>query len=656
MIQRLPLELLHDILGLVAPSWRWGTQCDPGFPATRTAIVWFMGLRRVSRTFDETIIRHLLAAVRRKTPVIDRAVDIRLARGPPTLSALAIMRRIVGMLVNDAARGREDESESGRRRRSSRYALVNTIVRASDGAVALFCSGRYAEEVRRAYTDGMISVLVGILRPGLILRILNTGEDLDDLDEETGEWRSAALMAAAYLGRVEDLKRLLGLGLAHDINADPQDKWIYPPLMAAALGGRGEVVQFLVENGAHLHARLRNGENAVHFATLYGHSGLVSFLLSRGVDADARNNDGDTPLLWAAGVGHAEITRLLLPHADVNVKDGLLREPLHWAAERGHGPVVRELLKSPRISMDTFVAATDIETTPLAVAARTGREDIFQMLFTHPTMPRELHPIILERGALEGRKVGILKTIVKACPNILAAYTSTYSETALIRAVAHGAEEVVRYLLSREDIDINFQDRRNFTALHEAARDRAVIPNSEPILPEKSTEGLGILQALLDHPGIDVNPQNWLMRTPLELAFEHQHSLEAARMILAHKDVDLRPSKSSGNTPLHHVVVNGRRDAVDMLLEMPGLDVWHKNLYDETALSLAAQLGHHSIIDALLDPELGVTEDTVRHAMVAAEEHFAKTHGKEETLRLLSDWIARNVKDTGAGGSKTGGC
>lgn len=97
----------------------------------------------------------------------------------------------------------------------SKHSLINTINRGVDGAVEFFSRSecRDPEMLRMSYMYGMVSVFVGLMGTDLILSNLggsfDKDGDLDDLDEEKDQWHLAALMAAAYLGRVGDMKELI---------------------------------------------------------------------------------------------------------------------------------------------------------------------------------------------------------------------------------------------------------------------------------------------------------------------------------------------------------------------------------------------------------------------------------------------------------------
>ena len=62
----------------------------------------------------------------------------------------------------------------------------------------------------------------------------------------------------------------------------------------------------------------------------------MKLLLEKGADVESKSRDGRTPLSWAAESGHEAAVKLLLEKgADVESKDGVGQTPLLWAEERG---------------------------------------------------------------------------------------------------------------------------------------------------------------------------------------------------------------------------------------------------------------------------------------------------------------------------------
>jgi ankyrin repeat protein len=138
-------------------------------------------------------------------------------------------------------------------------------------------------------------------------------------------------------------------------------------LMLAAANGHIEVVEALLQHGAHVDAtrkmycpvdnpqyskRENIGWTGLMDAADRGHEELVSMLLAAGAAPNAESADGTTALLLAAVVGHAGIVKLLLG-AGAGV-DGSKRyrfspgspgvTPIMLAICRGHVMVVEQLI------------------------------------------------------------------------------------------------------------------------------------------------------------------------------------------------------------------------------------------------------------------------------------------------------------------------
>ncbi|KAL4932882.1 ankyrin repeat-containing domain protein [Aspergillus undulatus] len=540
----LPPEIIHIILTLLVPgptSWEWGKRLPRDERRRFLALEefnWFLNLRLVNRLFDELLIDIFLAAIRAGN--IGYGMPLR--RGPATPSTMAMGQRLLSAAVQRHRQCREKFN----------YGLVRTVTQGVDGAVALFShshlhsqsyfrgenvrnghgngnydAGKEEEDpllLERNYLAGIIALLVGIVSTWLVIDILAEGRDLGDLDEGKGEVLAAVMMTAAYLGRLDHMSILLEMGVPAD--SDPDDKWVYPPSMAAALAGRGDVLTFLVKKcGADMRVpTVGSGDTVLHFAALGGHDTLVRNFLDIGIKADVRNNSGETPLHYAAGGGHARAVRELIERgkANVKVRDHWDVAPLIWASARGNDAVVAELLKSDTVSVDCHGSAA--VNTPVFLAAILGHEKVFHQLFPRTNAP---HSSILYM-ALIGGKVSIVKAIIEADAGVLGDYHTNRRETTLFVPAIWGNEEVLRYLLSVEYHNaINAHDARRRTALQYAVcsgdagtvrallehPDLAINSNKDrclEIIPLKFDIDDGdftaeILDALLNHPNINLN-------------------------------------------------------------------------------------------------------------------------------------------------------
>jgi ankyrin repeat protein len=94
-----------------------------------------------------------------------------------------------------------------------------------------------------------------------------------------------------------------------DINT--ADKYGLNALIAAAMRGHFEIVQFLVEEGADINAADKYGMNALMAAVESGHLETVRFLVKNGADVSAQNDWGRTALTLALKEKRYRIAEIL---------------------------------------------------------------------------------------------------------------------------------------------------------------------------------------------------------------------------------------------------------------------------------------------------------------------------------------------------------
>jgi ankyrin repeat protein len=97
-----------------------------------------------------------------------------------------------------------------------------------------------------------------------------------------------------------------------------------------------EICQMLIDNGADVTCRDKDGNTPVHWASRAGHIGVLGLLLVRNCPLDVQNHAGETALHWAmrAGERGAGAVKVLVENgARVNVFNRNFRRPLDVAAE-----------------------------------------------------------------------------------------------------------------------------------------------------------------------------------------------------------------------------------------------------------------------------------------------------------------------------------
>jgi len=156
------------------------------------------------------------------------------------------------------------------------------------------------------------------------------------------------LMESAYLGNLEEVKRLVSAGAVVDA-ADPEKR---TSLMWAAFNGHTAVVEYLLEKGAKLDAKDSSGRSALMYASSGPYPETVELLLEEGADVNTQGTlEGFTALMTAAAEGQLDVVRLLLEHgADPSLEDEDSDTALSFAREKGHSAVVELLENPPRAS------------------------------------------------------------------------------------------------------------------------------------------------------------------------------------------------------------------------------------------------------------------------------------------------------------------
>ncbi len=328
------------------------------------------------------------------------------------------------------------------------------------------------------------------------------------------------------------------------------------------------------------------------------------FLQIPGIDINLPDARGNTALLSAVHQGNREIVKLLLeqPNINVNIQNQTNWTPLMMAVWLNNTEIVR-----------MFCARSDVDVNKgnlLISAADSGSREIVQLLCNNPTLN-------------------------------VNAYES--GRTALICAVRHGFEDIVKILLTKPGIEVDAKDEHGETALTLAAEKGFVTlaqllmqAGANPLhalnFADKASKKPGLINCLM-RGGLVIGAQ--CQQRTEDISSSHsvtQSHTELLEMLdpncimspllfaalkgnvpliqsLLERGAFINIVDHNKNTPLHIAILCGFNDAAYHLIKA-GADLNLQNKFGQTPLMLAAQKGpafqniYRSIIEKGADQEI----------------------------------------------------
>ena len=159
---------------------------------------------------------------------------------------------------------------------------------------------------------------------------------------EGDQYQAAALLfAVARLGCEREARALLDRGAA----VDAKDREGATALERAAQAGKLGVATLLIDRGADVNARAVNGSTPLFSAAEADRAAMTRLLLDRGADPNIPGRAGLRPLAAAAFNGSEESVALLLKRgADANALDDEGKSAMVYAAGRAYAPIVGLLI------------------------------------------------------------------------------------------------------------------------------------------------------------------------------------------------------------------------------------------------------------------------------------------------------------------------
>jgi len=145
--------------------------------------------------------------------------------------------------------------------------------------------------------------------------------------------------------------------LAHGARVNAASSDGRTALHFAVAARQANLVELLLANYAYVDALSSSG-TPLQVASEMGFADIAELLLDKGADVNAKGKDGFTPLHFAAAYGHADVAQLLIAgKADLRAKDSQGRTPADLAAEYKHSEVA-DLLSHAGASVSSSPSAS----------------------------------------------------------------------------------------------------------------------------------------------------------------------------------------------------------------------------------------------------------------------------------------------------------
>nr|KAF6285197.1 ankyrin repeat domain 27 [Myotis myotis] len=405
----------------------------------------------------------------------------------------------------------------------------------------------------------------------------------------------------------------------------------HTPLHVAALCGQASLIDFLVSKGAVVNATDYHGSTPLHLACQKGYQSVTLLLLHYKASADVQDNNGNTALHLACAHGHEDCVKALVYYDVQSCRLDIGNEkgdtPLHIAARWGYQGIIETLLQNG--------ASTEIQNrmkeTPLKCALNSKILSIMEArhmsferrqqssaapLLQVPVPPPQHFMDSISQGSSASSFSSVSTSSRKREPK------KDYREVEkLLRAVADGDLEMVRYLLEWTEEDLEDVEDAVSAADLEFCHPLCQCPKCAPAqkkLAKVPASGLGVnvthqdgssplhvaalhgradlIPLLLKH-GANVAARNANQAVPLHLACQQGH-FQVVKYLL---DSNAKPNKKdvSGNTPLMYACSSGHHEVAALLLQH-GASINASNNKGNTALHEAVIEKHVFVVELLL--------------------------------------------------------
>lgn len=148
------------------------------------------------------------------------------------------------------------------------------------------------------------------------MRTANLWDSDEDVGDDSTPDLNNKVLKAAESGDLETLRNFISTD-SDLINCRDAD--LYTPLHRACYNNHIQVVKFLLENGANIHAESLEGWKPLHSAAHWSQTEAAALLIEAGADINCRSKSGLAPIHLAAQQNNRPLLELFLYHPDIDL-------------------------------------------------------------------------------------------------------------------------------------------------------------------------------------------------------------------------------------------------------------------------------------------------------------------------------------------------
>ena len=448
-----------------------------------------------------------------------------------------------------------------------------------------------------------------------------------------------------------------------------------------------DYIQYLIENGADVNARNKNGDSVLLITVQKNRRDAGDLLLEKNADIFATNTQNDSPLHLALTRG-GEVQDWLITSRTLNSTDGSGNTPLHYASEwhlndavvaliqkgakldaqnangesavysavRGgdDSPSTINILVSNGLVIDSKdkLGRDNLGNTPLHAAVKWNGFNSAKTLVALgvDVDAQNLSGKTALSDACRSAKKDMAILLIRSGADINA--TDATGRTVLMDAISSSNEDMVRLLLQYK-ANVQVQEMSGRNAYHEAAVTGNIgIINmirkagGNPLSRDSSGEtpfslvleaDIGVIQAVL---GNDTTISDSDGNTPIHIAVQKHASPKTLTQLL---NIGYPASQRNGKglTALNEAVANNERNQALVLLEY-GADPYLSTTSGENALTAVFKTKNMELLDAIAKYN-STKNDRQGDGILHYAARFADKGIVEHLVALKLDKTARNI-------------